>query len=59
MRTRRAGLSRHAAVAKAIDYMLKRWDRFARSLDGGRRADLPYQHRRGTVLRGTALGKRS
>ena len=29
MRTERAGLSRHAAVAKAMDYMLKRWDGFA------------------------------
>ena len=28
MRTERAGLSRHAAVAKAMDYMLKRWDSF-------------------------------
>ena len=32
----RAGLSRHAAAAKAIDYMLKRWDGFARFLDDGR-----------------------
>ena len=36
MRTERAGLSRHAAVAKAMDYMLKRWDGFARVLDDGR-----------------------
>ena len=36
MRTERAGLSRHAAVAKAMDYMLKRWDGFARFLDDGR-----------------------
>ena len=36
MRTERAGLSRHAAVAKATDYMLKRWDGFARFLDDGR-----------------------
>ena len=35
MRTERAGLFRHA-VAKAMDRMLKRRDRFARSLDGGR-----------------------
>ena len=28
MRTERAGLSHHAAVAKAMDYMLKRWDGF-------------------------------
>ena len=26
MRTQRAGLSRHASVAKAVDCMLKRWD---------------------------------
>ena len=36
MRTERARLSRHAAVAKAMDYMLKRWDGFARFLDDGR-----------------------
>ena len=36
MRTERAGLSRHAAVAKAMDYMLKRWDGFTRFLDDGR-----------------------
>ena len=36
MHTERAGLSRHAAVAKAMDYMLKRWDGFARFLDDGR-----------------------
>ena len=35
MRTERAGLSRHAAVAKAMDYMLMRWDGFARFLDDG------------------------
>ena len=33
MRTERAGLSRHAAVTKAMDYILKRWDGFARFLD--------------------------
>ena len=36
MRTERAGLSRHATVTKAMDYMLKRWDGFARFLDDGR-----------------------
>ena len=36
MRTERAGFSRHAAVAKAMDYMLMRWDGFARFLDDGR-----------------------
>ena len=34
MRTERARLSRHSPVAKAMDYMLTRWDRFARFLDG-------------------------
>ena len=32
MRAERAKLSRHAAVAKAIDYMLTRWDAFTRFL---------------------------
>ena len=36
MRTERAGLSRHSPVAKAMDYMLKRWDGFARFTDDGR-----------------------
>ncbi len=36
MKAERAKLSRHAPVAKAMDYMLKRWDRFARFLDDGR-----------------------
>ena len=44
MCTERAGLSRHAAVAKAMDYMLKRWDGFARFLDDGRIC--PDQQRR-------------
>ena len=36
MRTERARMSRHADVAKAMDYMLKRWDTFSRFLDDGR-----------------------
>src|SRR5437899_12498718 len=36
MRAERARLSRHAEVAKAMDYMLKRWPAFARFLDDGR-----------------------
>ena len=36
MRAERAKLSRHASMAKAIDYMLKRWDGFARFLEDGR-----------------------
>jgi transposase len=36
MRAERAKLSRHAAVAKAIDYMLTRWGAFIRFLEDGR-----------------------
>ena len=36
MREERAKLSKHADVAKAMDYMLRRWDSFARCLDDGR-----------------------
>jgi hypothetical protein len=36
MRGERARLSRHAEVAKAMDYMLKRWSAFAHVLDDGR-----------------------
>jgi transposase len=36
MRSERGKLSRHADVAKAMDYMLKRWDVFTRFLNDGR-----------------------
>ena len=36
MRTERARLSRHSEVAKAMDYMIKRWEAFARFLSDGR-----------------------
>jgi transposase len=36
MRRERAAMSKHAPVAKAMDYMLTRWDGFARFLDDGR-----------------------
>jgi transposase len=36
MRDVRSRMSRHADVAKAIDYMLKRWAAFSRFLDDGR-----------------------
>jgi transposase len=36
MRTESTSLSRHADVAKAMDYMLKRWPAFTRFLDDGR-----------------------
>ena len=57
IRTERAGLSRHAAVAKAIDYMLKRWDGFARFLDDGRICLTNNAAER--ALRGIALGRKS
>ena len=36
MRSERGKLSPHADVAKAMDYMLKRWEVFMRFLDDGR-----------------------
>ena len=57
MRTERAGLSRHAAVAKAMDYMLKRWDGFARLLDDGQICLTNNAAER--ALRGIALGRKS
>jgi len=36
MRAQRATLSRHNDIAKAMDYMLKRWPAFTRFLDDGR-----------------------
>jgi transposase len=57
MRTERARLSRHAEVAKAIDYMLKRWPAFTRFLDDGRICLSNNAAER--ALRGIALGRRS
>ena len=57
MRNERAGLSRHAAVAKAMDYMLKRWDGFTRFLDDGRICLTNNAAER--ALRGIALGRKS
>ena len=57
MRTERAGLSCHAAVAKAMDYMLKRWDGFTRFLDDGRICLTNNAAER--ALRGIALGRKS
>ena len=57
MRMERAGLSRHAAVAKAMDYMLKRWSGFARFLDDGRICLTNNAAER--ALRGIALGRKS
>ena len=57
MRTERAALSRHAAVAKAMDYMLKRWDGGARFLDDGRICMTNNATER--ALRPLCLGRRS
>ena len=57
MRTERAALSRHAAVAKAMDYMLKRWGSFARFLDDGRICLTNNAAER--ALRGICLGRKS
>lgn len=57
MRAERAKLSRHAAVAKAIDYMLTRWPSFIRFLDDGRICLSNNAAER--ALRGLALGRKS
>jgi transposase len=57
MRAERARLSRHADIAKAIDYMLKRWPAFTRFLDDGRICLSNNAAER--ALRGIALGRRS
>ncbi|MFZ3180044.1 IS66 family transposase [Methylocystis sp.] len=57
MRGERARLSRHAEVAKAMDYMLRRWSAFARFLDDGRICLTNNCAERN--LRGVALGRKS
>ena len=57
MRTERTRLSRHAPVAKAMDYMLKRWDGFTRFLDDGRICLTNSAADR--AIRGIALGRKS
>jgi len=57
LRGERARLSRHAPVAQAIDYMLKRWDGFARFLHDGRVCLTNNAAER--ALRGLALGRKS
>ena len=57
MHTERAGLSRHSPVAKAMDYMLKRWDGFARFTADGRICLSNNAAER--CLRGIALGRKS
>ncbi len=57
IRRERAGLSRHAPVAKAMDYMLKRRNGFARFLADGRACLTNNAAER--ALRGIALGRKA
>jgi transposase len=57
MRDVRRKMSRHAEVAKAIDYMLKRWTSFRRFLDDGRICLTNNAAER--ALRGIALGRKA
>jgi hypothetical protein len=57
MRIERAKLSRHSDVAKAFDYMLKRWTAFTRFLDDRRICLTNNAAER--ALRGIALGRKS
>ena len=57
MQAERRKLSRHSPVAKAIDYMLRRWELFARFLDDGRICLTNNAAER--ALRGIALGRKS
>jgi transposase len=57
LRDERSRLSRSASVLKPIDYMLTRWDRFARFLEDGRICLANNAAER--ALRGFALGRKS
>ena len=57
MRAERERLSRHATVAQAMDYMLKRWDRFARFLEDG--CVCLTNNAAERALRGVALGRKA
>jgi transposase len=57
MRAERARLSRHAEVARAMDYMLKRWAAFTRFLTDGRICLSNNAAER--ALRGIALGRKA
>jgi transposase len=57
MREHRARLSHHNPVAKAMDYMLKRWEGFTRFLDDGRICLTNNAAER--ALRGIAMGRKS
>lgn len=57
LREQRSRLSNASAVAKPIDYMLRRWGRFARFIDDGRICLTNNAAER--ALRGFALGRKS
>ena len=57
LQAQRGTLSRSATVAKPIDYMLKRWDRFAAFLEDGRICLTNNAAER--ALRGFALGRKA
>jgi transposase len=57
LRDQRSRLSRSSAVAQPIDYMLRRWDRFARFIEDGRICLTNNAAER--ALRGFALGRKS
>jgi transposase len=57
MLVERARLSRHAPVAKAMDYMLTRWPAFARFLDDGKICLTNNAAER--ALRGIAVGRKN
>jgi transposase len=57
LREQRGRLSRSASVAEPIDYMLKRWDRFAHFINDGRVCLTNNAAER--ALRGFALGRKS
>ena len=57
MRAERPKLSRGSDLAKAMDYMLKRWPAFTRFLDDGRICLSNNAAER--ALRGIALGRKS
>jgi transposase len=57
LREQRSRLSRSSSVAEPIDYMLRRWDRFARFVDDGRMCLTNNAAER--ALRGFALGRKS
>jgi len=57
LRAERSPLSRSAAVAGPIDYMLRRWDRFGRFVEDGRICLTNNAAER--ALRGFALGRKA